>query len=458
MRVLLFNSCAVSAPSDHLQRLAPHLRVGPAVIAACLRRDGHETHILDPRADGMGLEPSLRAAVALRPDLVGFSAFTEEIADAAALAAGIKSACPDALTVVGGYHASALPQRTLEEFSDFDLSVSGEGEGPMSALTSGLPYGEIAGLAWRDGNGQIRVNPAVTRFPALDELPPPAWDLYDHAKYGFRLPVEPSRTCPFRCNFCFQATSETARFKSPEHIIDEIEEGVGRYGAQEISFGSAGAFPLKRSHAMAVCDRMMARDIRVPWITATRADALDRDLLAAMKASGCVYVSLGIETGDQEILSRCNKGLRLEQAEETIRLIREAGIESEMCFIIGLPGETRESLQKTRKFAMAMRPYATMASFAILTPFPGSEVFHMAESGQQGMGLATRDWSLYSKQGGTALHHGQFTAKELKRWQARLYMEFYLGSPAKAFGMLRSRNMREVLSLRRALALLGRML
>jgi radical SAM superfamily enzyme YgiQ (UPF0313 family) len=350
-----------------------------------------------------------------------------------------------------------MPLETLQEFAMFDMAVVGEGEFPMIELAAGWPLESIAGLVWRDGD-TVRTNPQRTQRPTLDELPPPAWDLCDLSQYAFRLPVEASRTCPFRCSFCFQATADKVRYKAPEKVVDEVEEAVRRYGARDISFASAGAFPLNRNQGLAVCNGLISRNLRLPWLTTTRADVLDRELLAAMRDSGCQYISLGIETGDQELLSRCNKGLDLEKAEETIRLIHEVGIESELCFILGLPGETPESLAKTRKFAMAMRPYATLASFAILTPFPGTEVFRMAECGREGLGLNTRDWNMYSKHGGTALEHGMFTARQLKRWQARMYLEFYLGSPAKALRLLGSRSMREVFSIRRVLALARRML
>jgi radical SAM superfamily enzyme YgiQ (UPF0313 family) len=458
MNIVLLNTCAISRPTDHLQRVDPHLRVGVAVIAACLRRAGHAVRILDPRVQDGSPGQFAEQITKDQPDIVGLSAFTEEIADAADIAGAVKAIRPETRTVVGGYHASATPLETLREFPMFDMAVVGEGEMPMLELAGGNAPASIAGLVWREDGGAVRTNAVRRDFPAFEDLPPPAWDLYDLALYGYRLPVEPSRTCPFRCSFCFQATSDKTRYKAPERIVDEVEEAVRRHGARELSFASAGAFPLNRTHGLAVCNGLISRNLRLPWFTTTRADKLDRELLTAMRDSGCRYVSLGIESGDQEMLSRCNKGLNLEQAEETIRLIHEVGIESEICFVLGLPGETPASLAKTRRFAMKMRPYATLASFAILTPFPGTDVFRMAECGAEGLGLVTRDWHLYSKNSGTALSHGAFTVRQLKRLQARMYMEFYLGSPVKALRLLGSKNMREVLSLRRFLTLLGRML
>ena len=458
MNIVLLNSCCISPSPDPFQRLTPHLRVGVAVIAACLRDAGHTVHVLDPHVDDSSVDQFVNKITRLKPDVVGLSAFTEEIRDAAMIAEKIKAASPETRLVIGGYHASAVPGETLEQFPVFDLVVAGEGEQAMLEIASGAPWDSIPGVAWRDADGNtIHVNPPRESFPPFEELPPPAWDLYDLSRYDYTIPVEPSRTCPFRCVFCYQATFEKTRYKAPEKIVDEVEEAVRRYGARRISFGSAGAFPLNRNHGLAVCKDLIARKIGVPWYTTTRADVLDRELLEAMRDSGCRYVSLGIETGDQEILSRCNKGLLLDKAEETIRLIHDVGIESELCFIPGLPGETPESLARTRAFAARMRPYATLASFAILTPYPGTEIFRMASCGMEGLRLNTRDWNQYTKHSGAALRHGAFSDRQLKRWQARMYLAFYLGSPAKILQLLRSENARELVSTRRLLSLIRRM-
>ncbi|HPU98459.1 MAG TPA: radical SAM protein [Candidatus Hydrogenedentes bacterium] len=457
MKIILFNSCFIERSVDPLQRIDPHLRVGVAVIAACLREAGHVVRVVDPQVDKRGIDEVVHEIVQDEPDLVGFSAFTEEIIYASYIAEKIRVICPSAKLIVGGYHASAVPERTLREFPVFDLAVVGEGEQTMLEIVNGVSYENIPGLAWRDTNGTVHLNPSRQEAISLDSLPPPAWDLFDLSSYSFRIPVEPSRTCPFRCAFCFQATFSKTRYKDPVKVVDDVERAVRQLGARQISFGSAGAFPLNRNHGLAVCRELRSRNITIPWLTTTRADVLDRELLMAMRETGCCYISLGIETGDQDILSRCNKGLRLEQAEETIRLIHEVGIESELCFIIGLPGETEESLLKTERFAIAMRPYATLASFAILTPFPGTEIFRMAECGEQGLGLSTQDWRRFSKQSGFALQHSSLTFSQLRRWQARLYLKFYFGSPFKTLRLLRSPAFREGISLRRLINLLRRM-
>ncbi len=458
MRVCLLNSAECSAPKDSLQRNVPALRVGVASIAAVLRAGGHEVSILDPLAHNLPMGEVVGAICAFQPDLLGLPTYTEEVLDAAEIAEGVKQKRPHTLVVAGGYHVSALPERSLEEFKGFDIAVIGEGEAAMEAIAGGVSPAEIPGIAWRDTDGTIRRNAPNGLFYSLDDLPLPAWELYDLSKYTYGLSVEASRTCPSKCLFCYQATSDKTRHKSPEKFVDEVCLLRDKFGANQFSFASAGSFPLHRDNSLAIMEGLEQRAPGIKWFTTARADRLDREVIAAMKRSGCCYVSLGIETGDQEILSRCQKGLNLERAAESIRLLNEGGLETELCFILGLPGETRDSLELTRRYANRMRRHATMASFAILTPYPGTEVFRMAECGRNGLELATTDWSLYTKHSGLGLKHQGVTARELRRWQFRLYMEFYFGSPVRTVKTLRSRNIRDVLSVERIAGLFRKLL
>lgn len=160
MKIILFNSCFIERSVDPLQRIDPHLRVGVAVIAACLREAGHVVRVVDPQVDKRGIDEVVHEIVQDEPDLVGFSAFTEEIIYASHIAEKIRVICPSAKLIVGGYHASAVPERTLREFPVFDLAVVGEGEQTMLEIVNGVSYENIPGLAWRDTNGTVHLNPS----------------------------------------------------------------------------------------------------------------------------------------------------------------------------------------------------------------------------------------------------------------------------------------------------------
>lgn len=457
MRIVLLNSCFVSKPRDPIQRTAPFLRLGVAGIAAYLRESGFEVVILDPQVEELDARELAEKVVDAAPGYVGLPAYTEEIHDAAEIARQVKSISPKITTVVGGYHVSALPDETLEEFNAFDIGVIGEGELPFVEIADGAPLEEVAGVAFRAKNGPIVVNPARVEYPPLDTYPTPAWDLYDLKPYNHRVPVEALRGCPFSCPFCFKAVCRKIRYKTPERILEEVEALLTAYGPCLFGFTSSGTFPVNREHALAVCNGIIERGWRLKWGTAARIDLLDEELLRAMKASGCCYMNLGVESGDPEVLARCQKGITLELVETVVKLCHRMGIETDLNFILGLPGETRQSLRNTRRFAARLRGYSTLANFAILTPFPGTEIYKMALQNQDGLSLKSKDWRLYTKQSGTALVHGNFAEGELRRHQTRMYLSYYFGSPQKVLQLLSSKAIWELVDLKRILALVKRL-
>ena len=411
--------------------------------------------ILDPQADGSDLQQIAEKIRQTEPDLLGLSAHTEEINDAAEIAEAVKESRPETATVIGGYHVSALPSETLAEFGSFDLGVVGEDEFPLLAIAEGKAPRETQGIVFRDDHGKIVRNETGDELPSLANLPLPAWDLFDLRAYGNLLPVEMVRACPFSCPFCFKgATGRRVRYKPPERVLDEIGHLVRVHGVREFFFASSGTFPVDRDHAIAVCKGIIERGSRIRWFTGTRVDLVDEELLTLMKQAGCFGINFGIESGDPDVLEHCRKGITLDLAERAVKLCHGLGLETELGFILGLPGETRQSLENTRRFAARLRPYSTLANFAILTPFPGTQVYDMALRNQGGLRIKTTDWRAYSKQAGEALLHDNFAEGELKRYQAKMYLSYYFGSPRKLVSSLFSHTASGLRDPRRVLSLL----
>ncbi len=444
MNVVLVNSCFISRPRDAIQRDQTHPRLGVASIAAWLRQAGSTVGVIDPQVLKLDARAAAEAIVREAPGFVGFSAHTEEILDAAAVASEVKRLRPAIRLVVGGYHVSALPEDTLTEFPCFDFGVIREGELPMQALVEGQPPAGIPGIAWRGPDGRIVVNPPAAGIESLDDLPPPAWDLYDLKAYPRGLPIELVRSCPFACSFCFKATGSHVRYKSVERSLDEIERCMREYGAREFFFASSGTFPLSRPHGLELCRGIIARKLDLRWFSATRLDLLDEELLTAMKQSGCYGLNLGAESGDPGILAACQKGVTVELAEQTIRLIHKVGIPTELNFVLGLPNETPESLKNTLRFVGRVRDYSTLANFGILVPLPGTKVYAMAARNEGGLRLGPRDWSQFGKHSGRAIEYDHLTRRKLKRVQSWMYFSYYFGSPRKILQVLRSKEVRDL--------------
>lgn len=445
MSIVLFNSSVISKPVDIVQRTGAHLRIGIASIAAVLLENDIDVSILDPEAEKLDLNALKYKIQKIRPEVVGLPAYTEELFNAAAIAKNIKEVCPDTKIIIGGPHASAIPTETLEEFDSFDVAVIGEGEETFLNIVLGKKLETIKGIAYRENEQIIRTDPSPL-ISDLNSLPYPAWNLYDLNRYhavslpGFfekrishlELPVEGARGCPFNCIFCFRVTGRTIRFKSPERIVDEIERCI-EFGADHIIFNE-GTFGINKRLAIRTCDEIIKRGLqeKITWSTESRVDTLDMELLSKMKEAGCYGIGVGVESGDPEILKIIGKNIRPEQSIKIFEICKKLGIKTEANFILGLPFENRESILKTIELAKKIK--ADNANFAILVPFPGTEVYNLAMKNQGGLKIKTKNWRLYGKQLGEALEHENLSYKELKKLQMKAYRSFYLRpSKIKAF-------------------------
>jgi len=430
-KVVLLNSAFITKRKDMVQNTEPHLRIGMASIAASLLEENMDVIIIDPQLEKMTCEKLASRILQDNPDYLGLPAYTEEIYDANDIVTEVKKHKKDVIALVGGHQVTALPQETLEEFPSFDIGVMGEGETTIRRIVRGDALEEIPGIIYRNNEGTVIENPLRDDYESLDTLPFPAWHLLDLKRYYELMPIEPLRGCPYHCVFCFRSLGTKVRYKSPERILDELEHNIRTYGFKRYAF-KCGTFPLSKSHAMDIFNGIKRRGIQITWVASTRVDVLDEELIQAMKDTGCEDVSLGIESGDPDILKSCGKNTTPEKAEEVLKQLKKVGIDSvEMNFILGLPGETRESLLRTKDFALRMAPYSSRVNFAILTAFPATDIYDMALREEGGFRLKTKDWRNFGKQAGMTLEHANFKEKELVKYQLRFYLAYYLRSPLK---------------------------
>jgi len=240
-------------------------RIGLGYIAAYLRQAGAEVRVLDCKALGLGHEGVAETLRAFRPHFVGLGPFTEEIYESYRVCQTSKEIDPEIVTVFGGPHASALPQRTLREFPDLDVVLFGEGEVSFARLVCGSDRKAIAGIAYRARDGAVVVNGPAEQVRDLDTLPYPAWDLFPLDSYRgilalhlrepidratLELPVLSARGCPYRCNFCYK-THSGLRTRDPARIVDEVEHDMETYGATEFFFVE-GTFAANRRQGVRI--------------------------------------------------------------------------------------------------------------------------------------------------------------------------------------------------------------
>lgn len=353
--------------------------LGLAYLAAALNDAGHTVRVIDEVAG----HDAASALDEFRPDLAGISFMTMYAPRAYELAGLIRGrGIP---VVFGGAHPTALPEEAIQHA---DCVVRGEAELTLPRL---IDSGRLEGV--------VEAEPPDN----LDSLPMPrrdALDLEFYARSGeeiaglsYRtLGVITSRGCPYRCDFCINSRRQTPlRFHSPERVLEEIALVAGRYNIQAVAFYDE-LMATDADRFRAICEGMIARRLnRLRWECQAHPRLIRPDMLGLMKRAGCIQVAIGFESGSQAVLDRIHKSTRVESNLEIAAKVREAGLRLRGCFVIGVPGETREDIARTESFIRESK--LDFASLHFLTPYPGTELFGRFETQIRQGGP---DWSTFT--------------------------------------------------------------
>jgi radical SAM superfamily enzyme YgiQ (UPF0313 family) len=407
--------------------------LGILMLAAVARRAGYPCGVIDAAALNLDLSTLLARIEAARPRVLALSATTLAIVHAARLAELVRERLPETRIVVGGPHASAVPAETLRRYPAFDAAVVGEGEETLlellPALTEGGSPAGVRGIAWRDGE-EVRLSDRRPYLKDLDSLPMPAWDLLEgfpgrYAPAAFKTRQLPaaslvtSRGCPNRCIFCDRSVfGASCHTYSADYVVAMIERLHRDFGVREFAFED-DTFVTFRPRLVAICEQLIARRLPISWSCLGRVNHVTAPTLALMRRAGCWQVSYGIESGSEAILATIRKETNLAQIREALRLSHAAGLLTKGFFIVGHPGETRETLARTIAFALELP--LNDVSVTMLTPFPGTELYERAAE----FGRLDPDWSRMSLLNTVFVPHG-LTEEELVRAQAELIRRFYL--------------------------------
>ena len=410
---------------------------GMCYISACLRLNGIDCRIFDAYFHSWSEKEAIEKVVEYGPDVIGLTAMTHEIIQASQIASQLKERL-NTPTIVGGCHVTALPRRTLKEFPVFDYAVCGEGEKTIIELIKHLQQSDIseasniAGLVWRDREGNICVNGFREPLTALELNMLPYPDIKDYytgpqafADKDSYYTMFTSRGCPYNCAFCMRVMGRKVRRRSAENIIKEMEYAIYHYGAHTFSYADdIFLFPSRETREL--LQLMIGRSFpkRIRWSGLTRADFVTPELISLAKKAGCFRLEMGVESGDNEILKAINKGITVEQVKNAVKIIKDSGILVSTYFILGHPNETLQTIKKTISLAVDLNTHTI--AIGLMVPYPGTRIYEMAHRGEGGYRLLTEDWSQYDKYGGRVLEVEGVTFKQLSKWQRWGTIYFYL--------------------------------
>ncbi|MFQ6121922.1 MAG: B12-binding domain-containing radical SAM protein [Dehalococcoidales bacterium] len=411
----------------------PQPPVGLALIAAILERDGYPVSILD--ANALRLRPEEVVPLITDADVVGLTAMTPTIGAAINIARHLKQAKPDLITILGGAHATLLPEETLAIAPEIDIIVKGEGEETvielLRALENKQPLDNISGISYRM-NGTAISTPIRLRNVDMNSLPYLAYHLLPWRKYkphpphGRALPfaaVVTSRGCPYHCAYCSKPIfGNKFRGQSPERVVEEVAYLKEKFGVKEIAFYD-DVFTLNKKRAYAIADGIIEKGVRVHWTCETRVNLVDKELLHRIKQAGGYAIAYGIESASPEILNALSKDITPEQVEKAVHISKEVGLQTVGYFMIGSPGETTETINRTIQFAKKLK--LDFAQFAVTTPYPGTELYDLYLK----VGGESIPWEnfIYAGVGRQiAPVKSRLNSSDLQYWTRRAYREFYL--------------------------------
>jgi radical SAM superfamily enzyme YgiQ (UPF0313 family) len=407
-----------------------------AYATAVLERDGFDVELYDFPARGWDKAELKTLVREKQPRYVVLDSTTPSIYSDIECAR-IAKAEADCRVIMVGPHAGTLPAETLElgqgavdvvargefDYTVRDVVAAGEGKRDLD---------KVPGISYLSG-GAIRHTPDRPLIENLDELPFPAWHHLDIMQYYAgdklypHLNVTAGRGCPFRCIFCLWPQvmhGRRYRLRSAANVVDEMVYDLERWPRLRKGelFFEDDTFTANRARALEICREIGRRGLQVTWSANARANLYDLDLFRAMKAAGCRNLVVGFESANQAVLDRVKKGITVAQSREFIAIARKAGLTIHGCFVFGLPGDTRSTLEETLAFALKSGIDTVQFSGAI--PFPGTEYYDLCK--EEGI-LTARSWADWLDEGEqtAVVQYPHLSKKEINAYIDRGLQEFY---------------------------------
>jgi anaerobic magnesium-protoporphyrin IX monomethyl ester cyclase len=393
MKVLLAYKSHPEGAKDPFTSLLP---AGLMTLEAVARRAGHQVTLAN--FSGFSSAKIRQILKTLRPEVVGISQFTHNRSESVSLARISKENDANCFVVFGGPHATHQWSELLEKHREVDAVVLGEGEATLVELLETVQAGgrlaQLAGIACREEQrspskpgerGRVLAGPARPAIDDLDSLPVAGESVGDTIGVDLRRQLEfiiTSRGCPANCLFCSSPLfwGRGVRFRTPYSVVREISMLKERYGLVYFSFRD-DTFTADRKRVLAICRELEEQKLNVLWNCQSRVNAVDEEMLIAMKRAGCECIQFGVESGSADMLKALGKRILPVDVERAAAAVRRVGINLSVYLITGIPGEGEEDLRQTVRLIEKIRPQDGQVS--PLVYYPGTQLFDGAVQGRE---------------------------------------------------------------------------
>ncbi|MCX5711450.1 MAG: radical SAM protein [Candidatus Omnitrophica bacterium] len=391
-----------------------------------LKKEGIEAKIIFPKIGKLNIRQLVNEILKLDPVIVAMGGLFGDIYEIESIISALEPYRKNFKIVIGGYLVTPIPEFALLK-TKADIAVVGEGEiifaNLVKAVLGGNDVRGIKGLAIHDGEKSILTGPGAF-IEDLSDLPKINYDKFplEHFikiyKFYKIVPhntiyssssrvfwIQTGRGCPFECNFCYHHSK--FRLRNIPDVIEEAKELIERYNLNIISFQD-DLFAINKKRTLELCNVITKEKLNVKYTVSGHAGILNEEMIKALKESGCIQISLGIESGSQRVLDLIGKGTRIEQINEVMKLIRKYKIDRGVSIQMGQPGETKEEIEKTIALMLNHTDEYTTPSVTMTTPYPGSHLYEYALK----IGLLKGPDDLYNRYKGVCNLSVNFTTLE----------------------------------------------
>lgn len=422
-----------------------------ALLAAIAEQRRYTASIIDAQAEEIDEDKLVNRALDSKPDIFALTCYSPFFHLNTSLAQKIKDSGSKIPIIVGGPHITIMKEKIAQQYFQFDYLFVGEAEHSLpnflAAYEEGQDMSQVDGIIFKKNNDIIIGKPqwlpttvkitgkTVEQESALDRYPFPARHLLPMKKYrlgtadgrNYFTSIHTMRGCPWHCIFCASEALKTTRMamRSPRSVVDEIKQVQKNYPYITHIFFTDDVLTLwYDQHMKKICDLILEEGIKITFESSTRANLVEDEMVAHMARAGLVRMSMGLETVNTQMRDTMRKQVKLEDYTKALKIFEKYGVEGMTSVMIGLPGETTESIDELGRWLDNTKE-AKQANVAVAIPYPGTEFNDIAASGTLGVELLSEDFSKYLRYGKAVTKVGELTSEDLTVIQNRMFVRVY---------------------------------